>query len=129
MFETKSTFCNLIERDPVAGTLWVSPGQIITTNTNVSESGLTGYDITFTYPLETPIGVVDLKGIQQLLIQIRLSLYPALRNYNVLVIMVNHAAKILHLSLQETTLRLSQEVTLITYLALDSWVKLKILIA
>ena len=57
------TFCGLIERDPIAGTLWVSPGQIITTNTNVSESGLTGYDITFTYPLETPIGVLDLKGI------------------------------------------------------------------
>jgi outer membrane receptor protein involved in Fe transport len=57
------TFCGLVERDPIAGTLWVSPGQIITTNTNVSESALTGYDITFTYPLETPFGVLDLKGI------------------------------------------------------------------
>jgi len=56
-------FCNLIERDPIAGTLWVSPGQIITTNTNVSEQSLTGYDIIFSYPFETPLGVVDLKGI------------------------------------------------------------------
>ena len=58
-----ATFCNLIQRDPIAGTLWVSPGQIITTNTNVSEQGLTGFDIIFTYPLDTPLGVVDLKGI------------------------------------------------------------------
>lgn len=56
-------FCNLIERDPIAGTLWVSPGQIITTNTNVSEQSLTGYDIIFSYPIETPLGVIDLKGI------------------------------------------------------------------
>ena len=58
-----ATFCNLIQRDPVAQTLWVSPGQIITTNTNVSETALTGYDIIFSYPLETAIGTIDLKGI------------------------------------------------------------------
>ena len=29
----------------------------------MSEQGLTGFDIIFTYPLETPLGVVDLKGI------------------------------------------------------------------
>ena len=58
-----ATFCSLIERDPIAGTLWVSPGRIITTNTNVSEENIEGFDIIFDYPLETGIGVIDLKGI------------------------------------------------------------------
>ena len=58
-----ATFCNLIQRDPIAQTLWVSPGQIITTNTNVSEQALSGYDIIFSYPLETALGTIDLKGI------------------------------------------------------------------
>jgi len=57
------TYCNLIERDPVMGSLWVSPGQIITTNTNVAESTTTGFDIIFGYTLETPLGPVGLKGI------------------------------------------------------------------
>lgn len=69
-------FCNLIERDPVAGTLWVSPGRIITTNTNVAEESLTGFDIIFTYPLETPIGTVDLKGISTIVDSAALIVLP-----------------------------------------------------
>ena len=57
------TFCNLIERDPIAGTLWVSPGQIITTNTNVAEESMTGFDLIFDYMLETGLGPIDIKGI------------------------------------------------------------------
>ena len=58
-----STFCNLIERDPIMGSLWVSPGRIITTNTNVAETSTSGFDIIFDYVLETGIGPIGLKGI------------------------------------------------------------------
>ena len=57
------TFCSLIERDPIAGTLWVSPGQIITTNVNVAEESLNGFDLIFDYSLDTKLGPVDIKGI------------------------------------------------------------------
>ena len=58
-----ATFCNLIERDPITGSLWVSPGQIITTNTNVAETNTSGFDIIFDYSLNTALGPVDIKGI------------------------------------------------------------------
>jgi outer membrane receptor protein involved in Fe transport len=57
------TFCSLIERDPIAGTLWVSPGQIITTNTNVAEESLNGFDLIFDYSIDTKLGPLDIKGI------------------------------------------------------------------
>ena len=58
-----STFCSLIERDPIMGSLWVSPGQIITTNTNVAETNTSGFDIIFDYTLNTGLGPVGIKGI------------------------------------------------------------------
>jgi len=50
MYETGADgFCNLINRHPVNGTLWLTGGYISTQLTNISEESTRGIDIIFDY--------------------------------------------------------------------------------
>ena len=63
-----STFCNLINRNPVNGSLWLTGGYISAQTTNLSEENVEGIDIVFDYSLDTPVGPVDLQGVSTYLL-------------------------------------------------------------
>ena len=63
-----STFCNLINRNPVNGSLWLTGGYISAQTTNLSEENVEGVDIIFDYSLDTPVGPVDLQGVSTYLL-------------------------------------------------------------
>ena len=63
-----SAFCNLINRHPTNGSLWLTGGYISAQTTNLSEENVEGVDIIFDYDLDTPIGPVELQGISTYLI-------------------------------------------------------------
>ena len=61
-------FCNLINRHPTNGSLWLTGGYISAQTTNLSEENVEGVDIIFDYNLDTPIGPVELQGVSTYLI-------------------------------------------------------------
>ncbi len=63
-----STFCNLIHRHPVNGSLWIQGGYISARITNLSEETVEGVDIIFDYEFDTPAGPVELQGISTYLL-------------------------------------------------------------
>ena len=58
-----AAFCNLINRHPVNGSLWIQGGFISAQTTNLSEENVEGVDIIFAYDLDTPMGPVELRGV------------------------------------------------------------------
>ena len=56
-------FCNLINRHPVNGTLWLSGGYISTQLTNISEESTSGIDVIFDYTRDTRFGSLSLQGV------------------------------------------------------------------
>ena len=58
-----STFCNLINRHPVNGSLWITGGYISAQVTNLSEETVRGIDIIFDYQFNTRFGPMDLQGV------------------------------------------------------------------
>ena len=58
-----ATFCNLINRHPVNGSLWLDGGYISTRITNLSEESVEGVDIIFDYGFDTPLGPVEMQGV------------------------------------------------------------------
>ncbi len=56
-------FCNLINRHPVNGTLWLSGGYISTQLTNISEESTSGIDVIFDYTRDTRFGSLTLQGV------------------------------------------------------------------
>ena len=63
-----SAFCNLINRHPVNGSLWLTGGYISAQTTNLSEENVEGVDIIFDYSFDTPLGPVDLQGVSTYLL-------------------------------------------------------------
>ena len=63
-----STFCNLINRHPVNGSLWIQGGYISAQTTNLSEENVEGVDIIFDYDIDTPVGPVELQGVSTYLL-------------------------------------------------------------
>ena len=63
-----SAFCDLINRHPGNGSLWLTGGYISAQTTNLSEENVKGVDIIFDYDLNTPIGPVELQGVSTYLI-------------------------------------------------------------
>ena len=63
-----STFCSLINRNPVNGSLWLTGGYISAQTTNLSEENVEGVDIIFDYSFDTPLGPVDLQGVSTYLL-------------------------------------------------------------
>ena len=63
-----STFCNLINRHPVNGSLWIQGGYISAQTTNLSEENVEGVDIIFDYEFDTPAGTVELRGVSTYLL-------------------------------------------------------------
>ena len=61
-------FCDLINRHPVSGSLWLQGGYISARTTNLSEENVEGVDLIFDYGLDTPAGPVELKGISTYLL-------------------------------------------------------------
>ena len=64
-----STFCDLINRNPVNGSLWLTGGYISAQTTNLSEETVQGIDIIFDYGFDTPLGPVSLQGVTTYLIE------------------------------------------------------------
>ncbi len=56
-------FCNLINRNAVNGSLWLTGGYISAQTTNLSEETVQGIDIIFDYSFDTPLGTVEVKGV------------------------------------------------------------------
>ncbi len=56
-------FCNLINRHPTNGTLWLTGGYISTQLTNISEESTRGMDIIFDYAWDTRFGPLSLQGV------------------------------------------------------------------
>ena len=56
-------FCNLINRHPVNGTLWLTGGYISTQLTNISEESTSGIDVIFDYTRDTRFGPLTLAGV------------------------------------------------------------------
>tara|TARA_B100000029_G_scaffold516450_1_gene629927 strand:+ start:6334 stop:9339 length:3006 start_codon:yes stop_codon:yes gene_type:complete len=62
-----ASYCGLINRNPVNGTLWLTGGYISTQTTNISEETTSGYDIIFDYSFETEWGPVSVEGVSTFL--------------------------------------------------------------
>lgn len=58
-----AAFCNLINRNPVNGSLWLTGGYISTQTTNLSEETVQGIDIIFDYDFDTRFGSMSLEGV------------------------------------------------------------------
>ena len=58
-----ATFCDLIRRHPVTGSLWLTGGYISAQTTNLSEETVEGVDIIFDYTFDTAVGPVTLEGV------------------------------------------------------------------
>ena len=58
-----AAFCNLINRNPVNGTLWLTGGYIAGNITNISEESTSGVDVIFDYDFESQWGPVSVQGV------------------------------------------------------------------
>ena len=58
-----AAFCDLINRHPTNGSLWLTGGYISAQTTNLSEENVEGVDIIFDYDFDTPVGPVELQGV------------------------------------------------------------------
>ena len=58
-----ATFCDLINRNPVNGSLWLAGGYISAQTTNLSEETVEGLDIIFDYTFGTRFGLVTVEGV------------------------------------------------------------------
>ena len=58
-----ATFCDLINRNPVNGSLWLQGGYISAQTTNLSEETVEGLDIIFDYTFGTRFGFVTVEGV------------------------------------------------------------------
>ena len=58
-----ATFCDLINRNPVNGSLWLTGGYISAQTTNLSEETVEGLDIIFDYTFDTRLGLVTVEGV------------------------------------------------------------------
>ena len=63
-----SAFCNLINRHPTNGSLWLTGGYISAQTTNLSEENVEGVDIIFDYNFDTPVGPMELQGVSTYLL-------------------------------------------------------------
>lgn len=59
----QSSYCDLINRNPVNGSLWLTGGYISQQTTNIAEENLQGVDIIFDYSFETAFGNVNVEGV------------------------------------------------------------------
>ena len=58
-----ATFCDLIRRHPVNGSLWLQGGYIYAQIRNLSEETVEGLDIIFDYTFDTAVGPVTVEGV------------------------------------------------------------------
>ena len=58
-----AAFCNLINRRPDNGSLWLTGGYISTQTTNISEESTSGLDIIFDYEVDTNWGPLVVSGV------------------------------------------------------------------
>ncbi len=59
----QAVFCDLINRNPNNGTLWLTGGYISAQTTNLSEETVEGVDFIFSYDMDTPVGPLTLEGV------------------------------------------------------------------
>ena len=62
-----AAFCNLINRNPVNGSLWLTGGYISAQITNISEEQTSGIDVIFDYSVDTNWGPLVFSGVTTLL--------------------------------------------------------------
>ena len=62
-----AAFCNLINRNPVNGSLWLTGGYISAQITNISEEQTSGIDVIFDYSVDTNWGPLVVSGVTTLL--------------------------------------------------------------
>ena len=58
-----AAFCNLINRHPTNGSLWLTGGYISTQTTNLSQETVEGVDFNFSYNMNTKLGKLLLEGV------------------------------------------------------------------
>ena len=58
-----AAFCNLINRRPDNGSLWLTGGYISTQTTNISEESTSGLDIIFDFEVDTNFGPLVVSGV------------------------------------------------------------------
>ena len=63
-----SAFCDLINRHPVNGSLWLAGGYISAQTTNLSVENVEGVDLIFDYNFDTPVGPMELQGVSTYLL-------------------------------------------------------------
>ncbi len=63
-----SAFCDLINRHPISGSLWLQGGYISAQTTNLSEENVEGVDLIFDYNFDTPVGPMELQGVSTYLL-------------------------------------------------------------
>jgi outer membrane receptor protein involved in Fe transport len=59
----QSTYCDLINRNPINGSLWLTGGYISQQITNIAEENLQGVDLIFDYSFKTALGNVNVEGV------------------------------------------------------------------
>ncbi len=64
-----ATFCDLINRNPGNGSLWLTGGYISAQTVNLAEETVRGIDIIFDYGFDSPLGLVSLQGVTTYLIE------------------------------------------------------------
>ena len=62
-----AAFCNLINRNPVNGSLWLTGGYISAQITNISKEQTSGIDVIFDYSVDTNWGPLVVSGVTTLL--------------------------------------------------------------
>ena len=62
-----ASYCNLINRKPGNGSLWLTGGYISAQLTNISEESTSGFDIIFDYTTDTAWGALTLAGVTTVL--------------------------------------------------------------
>ena len=63
----QAQFCNLINRRPDNGSLWLTGGYISAQLTNIGEETTSGVDVIFDYTMDTQYGPLSLEGVTTML--------------------------------------------------------------
>ena len=109
----QSSYCGLINRLP-NGSLWLQGGYISQQLTNIGEESTSGFDVIFSYGLDTDWGPVSIEGVTTLLDSYDIVEFQAHLLFLVQETGVVHVVKTQCLSLWVNIKRLYQQTLILT---------------